>query len=59
MSEPTDAAVFDHSYKPPVTVAVVEKDHRVPLGGIGLALDGRNECVEGVDELEIDILWYL
>jgi hypothetical protein len=54
----TNAAVLDNSDKPPVRVAVIKKHHRITLSGVGLSFNGRNEGVQGVDEFEVDVLYF-
>lgn len=42
--------------EPPVAVRVVHEHKRVALEDIGLAVDGRGERVQRVDEVEVDAL---
>lgn len=53
--ELTDTAIFHDADKPPVAIAVVQKDHGITLGSIGLAIYGRDEIVQGIDKLEVNI----
>lgn len=52
----TNAAIFHNTNKPPIAVAVIEKNHGVSFGCIGLSIDRRDEIVEGVNEFKVDIL---
>ena len=54
-----NAAILDHSYQPPVTVAVVEEHHGVALSRICLPLDRGHKGSEGIHEIEIDVLYVL
>jgi hypothetical protein len=54
--EVSNTSIFDHSNKPPITVAIVQKHHGISLGGVCLPIDGRDEIVKRIDEFEIDIL---
>lgn len=56
MARRTDAAVFDHTDEPPVAVAIVQEHHSISFCRIRLALDRGDEGVQGVNELEIDVL---
>lgn len=52
----TDAAILDHTNKPPVAVGIIKEHHGVAFGRICLAFDGCDKRMQGVDESEIDIL---
>ena len=54
----TYATILDHADEPPIAVTVVEQYHGVAFGGIGLSLDRRDECMEGIHELEINVLYF-
>jgi hypothetical protein len=51
----TNAAILHDSYKPPVTVAIIEEDHCVPFCGIRLTLDGCDEIVKRVNKFEVNV----
>lgn len=58
LAEPkrTNAAIFHNTNKPPIAVAVIEKNHGISFGCIGLSIDRRDEIVESVNEFKIDVL---
>lgn len=56
VSKHTNCSIFNDSDKPPVAVAIVEEDHSVPLRGICLAINGGNEGMQSIDELEVNVL---
>lgn len=53
---PTDAAILDDPHKPPVAIAIIQKDHGVSLCSIGLPFDRGDKRMQRVHKLKVNIL---
>jgi hypothetical protein len=54
--ERTNTAILDNSDQPPIAVAIVQQNHSVALGCIGLPFNRSDKCVERIDEFEVNVL---